>query len=161
MKNIFIPIITIILLAANIGIGVFLLTASNASQISVSHLEALRRNSQNQQLLESDLLAYGPQISQLQQILPGQDQIPEFIQFVTDTATKNSLNLTLNFATNQPTKTKDNLYVIPFVLSGNADPQKLPNFLIDLNQDQYQIRFRQADISESTIKLQGDVFVNP
>lgn len=164
MTKLLLPIATIILLAINAIFGLLLINLSQESQISRSHLEALKLNRQNQEKLQADLLSYQTQIDQLYKVLPTENQLPEFIQFVTDTGNKQGINLVLNFTTNQPTKTKENLYLIPFVVSTQTDPKKLPDLIAALHSGLYQIRLKNIEVlpsvsPASTIKLSGDVYV--
>lgn len=171
LAHLLIPISAIALLACNVLAGLLLMTASQESQVSRSNLEALRRNHQNQEKLQTDLATFRTQIDQLYHVFPSEGQIPEFIQFVNDTGAVNSSNVTLNFATNQPTPAGDNLFVIPFVIIFQGDITKLPAFIAGLHRGAYQVRLKHLETQTKTnqsasptggsadVRLEGEVYV--
>ena len=163
-SRLFIPIAAILLLALNLGVGILLINASRESQVTISHLEALKRNRLSQEQLEADLLSQETAISTLQHVLPQQTEIPLFIQFVTDTGKSEGIDISPTFSTDQPSKTKDSLYIIPFVVTYRGDPTKVPQIMAALHQGVYQVRFKHTQVQQNgsqpaNIRLEADVYV--
>lgn len=164
---ILIPIVSVVLLGLNLIASILLVSSSSESQIVISHLEALRRNRQNVQKLETDLRNYGGKITQILDILPKEKDIPDFITFVTAAAESNNSSVVLNFTANQPTITKSKLAVIPLSLQLATTPQDLNNFIQSLQSDKFQLRLEHIEVDFTSrqsqqilVRLSGKLYVN-
>lgn len=165
-KAIITPIILVLLLGANLVVGLLLVNTSKQAQVVSSHLEALKRNQQNVQKLESDISLYSGKISQIQEILPKEVNIPAFIQFISDSASSLDIKATLDFTVDQPTKTKTGLWFIPFSLQLQSPLNKLTQYLTTIQGSSYQLRLDHLDTqinqdSSTVFKVAGQLYVSP
>ncbi len=154
----------LILLGINIGIGTLLISASQESQTSLSHLEALERNRLSAEQLQADLNAHQGNIERMSLVLPQESDIPDFIQFVSEAGKVIGADISPNFSTNQPTKTKEGLYVIPFIIVYRGDPVKTSKLASALHEGIYQVRLKHLEVRSNglqpaDIRLEGEVFV--
>ena len=162
-----VPIVSIALLGLNFIAGLLLTNSGRESQVVISHLEALRRNRQNLEQLESDLLSYSGKITQIIGILPKEKDIPDFIQFIDSAAAENSSTVVLNFTSNQPTTTKDKLSVIPISLQLATSSNDLKGFLNTIQGGKYQLRLEHIDAEFTSnqeagllVRLTGKLYVD-
>lgn len=162
-----VPIISIALLGLNLIAGLLITNSGRESQVVISHLEALRRNRQNLEKLETDLFSYSGKITQILGILPKERNIPEFIQFIDSAAAENNSTVVLNFTSNQPTTTKDKLSVIPISLQLVTSSNDLKGFLNTIQSGKYQLRLDHIDAEfasnqqeELLVRLTGKLYVD-
>ncbi len=165
-KAIITPIILTLFIGANLISGMLLVNTSKQAQITLSHLEALKRNQENVKRLESDITSYSGKIAQIQQILPKEANIPAFIQFISDSASNLGLKATLDFTADQPTKTKSGLFFIPFSLQLQASKDNLVKYLSVIQGSNYQLRLDHLDTqinedSSLSFMVSGQLFVSP
>jgi len=160
------PIVAVALIGLNLIAGVMLVNSSRQNQVILSHLEALNRNDQNLQQLETDLRSFSGKIAQLQGTLPREREIPEFIQFMSDSAAKYGANLNLNFTSDRPSQTKSKLFAIPLSLQTTITSKNLLLFITDVHNSKYQVRFDHLETnaadgtnSPMQIKLDATLYV--
>ncbi|MBI2009584.1 MAG: type 4a pilus biogenesis protein PilO [Candidatus Chisholmbacteria bacterium] len=161
------PIAAVALIGINLVTGLLLTNTASQGQVETSHLEALKRNRQNSQSLEQNLQTYSGKITQLNEALPKEADIPDFIESVTTTAETEEVTATLNFTSNVPSANKDKLWFIPLSLAITGANDNLMNFLQKIKRGSFQIRFEHLEVeapaglesSLVTARISGVLFV--
>lgn len=155
--SLLIPITAIALVGINAVTGLLLTNTATQGQVVRSHLEALTRNRQSSESLEQNLQAYSGKITELNQVLPKETDIPDFIQFVSTTAENQRVTATLNFTSNVPSENKDKLWFIPVSVTITGQGDSMVEFLESIKQSKYQLRFEHLEHEASTNLEGGEV----
>lgn len=150
ISSLIIPVVAISVIGLNLVFGLLLKSTSSQGQVVVSHLEALRRNRQNIESLEQDLQTYAGKIAQLEEVLPRERDIPDFIQFITEFALAQGVVASLNFTSNLPSQSKDKLLYIPISIVSTGTNDNTLSFLERIQGEKYQIRFEHLELEAPT-----------